>query len=110
MEQKQGRLKPDEAQELLETLAFQQAAETAVRGTQHSSRLARFKTGSWQVDVICKAKDTITASTPEELRIAIGNPAAAVIFLPQSAMITAEIIERICTESALEKFIVWENG
>jgi hypothetical protein len=38
------------------------------------------------------------------------KPETAVIFLPQTAMVTAEIIERICIESPLAKMIIWETA
>lgn len=100
-------LNPEEARELMETSAFQQVAETATRGLTHGSRRAHVSCGSWQASFISKAKDT-SAETPEELRKAMENLAAVVIFLPQTARVATEIIERICADSPLEKFIVWE--
>jgi hypothetical protein len=98
-----------EAAELLETLAFQEAAEGALHGRQHASRLARLPVGSWQAEIIGKSADIVTADTPESLRLAMAKPETVVIFLPQTAMVTGEIIERICAESPLSKMIIWET-
>ena len=98
-----------EAQELLETLAINHAASGAQHGLQHASRVARLKVNSWQADMIRGSSEIKTANNPPELRALMGDPEPAVIFLPQSAMITAEIIERICSESSLNKMIIWET-
>lgn len=99
-----------EARELLETLAVNHAADKSTHGLQHASRLARLKVNSWQADIIRSSPEIKTANNPPELRALMGDPEPAVIFLPQSAMITAEIIERICSESSLNKMIVWETN
>lgn len=98
-----------QAKDILETLAFQHAAEGAQQGRQHFSRLARLPAGSWQADLIRQSEDVHTADSPESFRAAMGLPDVAVIFLPQSAFITGEIIERICSESPLSKMIIWET-
>lgn len=99
----------NEARELLETLAVSHAADKSTHGLQHASRLARLKVNSWQADMIRGSSEIRTANNPPELRALMGDPEATVIFLPQSAMITAEIIERICSESSLNKMIIWET-
>lgn len=99
-----------EARELLETLAVNHAADQSQHGLQHASRLARLKVNSWQADMIRGSSEIRTANNPPELRALMGDPEPAVIFLPQSAMITAEIIERICAESSLNKMIIWETN
>lgn len=98
-----------QAKEILETLAFQNAAEGAQQGRQHHSRLARLPAGSWQAEMIRKSADVTVAESPETLRRAMETPEAAVIFLPQTAFVTADIIERICAESPLSKMIIWET-
>jgi hypothetical protein len=100
----------NQARELLETLAVNHAADGAQHGLQHASRLARLKVNSWQADIIRGTQEIKTANNPPELRALMGDPEPAVIFLPQSAMITAEIIERICSESSLNKMIIWETN
>jgi len=99
-----------EAMELLETLAFQEAAGSARHGFHHASRLARLPAGGWQAEMIRQAADVVVAEDAESLRAAMQKPETAVIFLPQTAMVTAEIIERICIESPLAKMIIWETA
>lgn len=99
-----------QAREILETLAFQDAAETAHQGRQHFSRLARLAAGSWQADMIRQSADVHTADSAETFRAAMAQPDVAVIFLPQTAFVTADIIERVCRESPLSKMIIWETG
>jgi hypothetical protein len=98
-----------EARELLETLAMNEAADFSQQGMQHASRLAKLKVNSWQADIIRGANDIAQAENPAELRGLMEDPDVAVIFLPQSSMVTAEIIERICAKSVLNKMIIWET-
>ncbi len=97
-----------EAMALLETLAFQEAAEGALHGRQHASRIAHLPAGGWQAEMIRQAADVAVVENAESLRAAMQKPETVVIFLPQTAMVTAEIIERICAESPLAKMIIWE--
>lgn len=99
-----------EAMDILETLAFQEAADGALHGKQHNCRLARLNPGSWQVEMIRQSGDVATVESATDFRTAMASPDIAVIFLPQTAMITAEIIERICSESPLSKMIIWETA
>lgn len=99
----------EQARALLETMAFQEMASTAVAGTSHGSRLARLKPGAWQAGILRHSAGVVEASDGVSLRRAMQHPGDAVIFLPQEAMVTAGIIERICAESGLAKFIVWET-
>ena len=96
--------------ELLETLAFQEAAEGALHGRQHNSRIAHLPADGWQAEMIRQATDVVIVEDAESLRAAMEKPETVVIFLPQTAMVTAEIIERICAESPLSKMIIWERG
>lgn len=98
-----------QAKDILETLAFQEAAESAQQGRQHHSRLARVPAGSWQAELIREAPDVALAESAEGFREAMAAPDNAVIFLPQSAFVTADIIEQICRESPLSKMIIWET-
>lgn len=99
-----------EARDLLQTLAVNHAADSARHGLDHASRIGRLRVNSWQADVIRGASDIRAANNPPELRVLMADPSAAVIFLPQSAMVTADIIDRICSESALAKTIIWETN
>ena len=98
-----------QAKEILETLAFQEAAEGAQQGRQHYSRLARLPAGSWQAELIRQSPDVTVAESPETLRRAMEAADSPVIFLPQTAIVTADVIERICAESPLSKMIIWET-
>jgi hypothetical protein len=98
-----------DAKEVLETLAVNMAAESSAHGLQHASRLAKLKPASWQAEVLRQAPDIKTALNAAELRAAMEDAAAAVIFLPRQAAVTAEIIERICAESPFSKMIIWES-
>lgn len=97
-----------EAREVLETIAVQHAADKSMQGSQHMSRLARLTPGSWQAEVIRNAPSARTAMNATELRELMGDPDVAVIFLPHKAAVNAGIIERICSESSLNKMIIWE--
>lgn len=99
-----------QAKELLETLAFQEAAETAQHGRQHYSRLARLPVGSWQAETIRQSADIAVAESVETLRAAMQSPEKSLIFIPHTAFVTASVIETICTESPLSKMIIWETG
>lgn len=99
-----------DVREILETLAIQNAADTARQGSQHGSRVARLAVSSWQAEIIRHSPEIKTALTPTELRALMGDPAHHVIFLPQAAMVTAEIIERICAEFSLNKMLIWETN
>lgn len=97
-------------QEILETIAFQDASGSAQRGTQHGSKLARLPVDSWQASVLRQSPDVMLAHSASELRGVMGDPEAAVVFLPQAALVNDEIIERICVESSLDKLIIWETN
>lgn len=99
-----------EARDLLETLAINHAADSARQGYDHASRIGRLKVNSWQAEILRNAHDIRAANNPSELRALMGAPEVAVVFLPQTAMVTAEIIDRICSESSLSKTIIWETN
>lgn len=96
-------------QDILEVMAFQEAAERAQQGLCHRSSICRLPVGSWQADMIRQAQTEDLVTTPADLRHAMENPDRAIIFLSHEAMVTEEIIERICVESSLGKMIVWET-
>lgn len=60
-----------EARELLETLAFQEASESALHGKQHASRIARLPVDSWQAEIIRQSSDIVIAESAESLRAAM---------------------------------------
>lgn len=94
--------------DILETLALHEATDSAALGMQHGSRIARIAPKSWQAEIIRSTVDRKMAMNPTEFRALMEDNAAPVIFLPHDAMITAEIIDRICRESPFNKMIIWE--
>jgi hypothetical protein len=99
-----------EARQLLESVAISHAADKSQQGLQHASRLARLQVGSWQADVIRNSPEIRSANNPPELRALMADRDVAIVFVPQSAMVTAEIIERTCAESSFNKLIIWEDN
>jgi hypothetical protein len=95
--------------QLLENLAFLDAADTGRQGTRHGSRVARVIPGSWQADIIRESASVETVFNPSELKAAMGKQDIAIIFLPQTAMITAPLIDEICATSPFDKTIIWET-
>jgi hypothetical protein len=96
--------------EILKTLAIHQAADRAAHGVQHGSRIARIEVGSWQAEIIRASSEIRSALDSDTLRALMGDRNIAVIFLPQEALVTAEIIDRICYESPFNKMIIWESA
>lgn len=96
------------ANKILEHLALQQATEGAQRGMYHGSLICLLPVGSWQADIIRKTPGIAQAQTPMELRQMMGMPDVSVIFLSSDAVVTRDVIERICKESALNKTVIWE--
>ena len=92
--------------DILETLALQEAVQTApLTGLGgHGSRIACIQSGGWQSEVI-RGMDGI-----EILRQLMSKPGLAAIFIPHTAIINGDIINRICRESGLDKLIIWETA
>lgn len=99
----------EDVDELLETLAFQEAAGTALPGLRHGSRVAKLPVGSWQGKVIQESSGVALARTPTEMRAQMKVSDVAVVFLPHDALLTAEAIDNICIESPHDKLVVWET-
>ena len=97
-------------EELLEQLALQAAAETMQAGMNHGSKICKLPVKSWQADKLRAADDVPNALDPADFRKMMKNPDVPVIFLPREAVVTREVIDRICRESALNKIIVWETA
>lgn len=96
--------------EILKTVAIHQAADSAQAGMEHASRVARFQVNSWQADIIRHSPEVKQANNAAELRALMSKSEGAVVFLPQQAAVTAEIIDGICRESPFDKLIIWENA
>jgi len=94
---------------ILEHLALQAAGDSAQHGPDHGSMVCRLPANSWQADIIRKSSDMPQALNPMELRRAMQDPALPVIFLSREAIVTREVIDRICTENPLNKMIIWET-
>lgn len=98
-----------DVRELLERMAFDQAAEGSPQLAANGCRICNVPAGGWQADMIRKATGVHTASNAQELRDALQNPDIPVIFLPRSALLTPSAIERCCQESLLNKVIIRET-
>lgn len=98
-----------DVRDVLETLAIHNAADNSRHGMHHGSRVARLQVNSWQAEIIRHSPEIKTAMNPAEFRALMQDPQHHVIFLPQSAVITADIIERICVENPLNKMVIWET-
>ena len=94
---------------LLQDLAVKHAADKSLQGMQHFSRLAKVAVGSWQADKL-RGSDIKSANNPTELRELMEDPDVSVVFLPHAAFVTADIIEKICVQSPLNKMIIWETN
>ena len=94
---------------ILEHLALQSAADSGAQGLDHGSTICRLPVKSWQADIIRKTPNMPQALNPAELRRAIQDPEVTVIFVPEEAIVTRDVIDRICVENSLRKMIVWET-
>lgn len=94
---------------IIEHLALQTAADAAAHGVEHGSKVCRLPAGSWQADVIRRTPDMPQARDPMELRQAMADPSKPVVFLSREAVVTREVIDRICVENPLNKMIIWET-
>lgn len=102
--------KAEEVRDILHTLALHQAADESELGAQHACRVARLQVNSWQAEIIRHSNEIATANDAAELKSLMADRDTAVIFLPQSAPVSAEIIDRICAESPFDKMIIWETN
>lgn len=103
-------LQEEERRDVLESVALEAAAQKARRSGGHGSRLARLPAGSWRAQVIRDAAATLVAYTPQSLRDAMTQREGYVVFLPRDAIVTEDVIEKICASSPFDKLVVWENG
>jgi hypothetical protein len=94
---------------ILELLALQGVSEGACRGPDHGSTICRLPVKSWQADILRTAPDVPQALDPMGLRKAMQDPGMPIIFVPEEAIVTREVIERICVENPLNKMIIWET-
>lgn len=100
----------NDMREILKTLTIQQAAGGAAQGTTHASRIAVLPVESWQAEILRHSPEVPQAKDTVELRALMGKRDVAVIFLPHTALVTADIIDRICYESPFNKMIIWEQA
>jgi rRNA-processing protein FCF1 len=103
-------METNDVNKLLETLAMHHAADKSQHGMEHASRVAKLQVNSWQADVLRNAAEIKSASNASELRELMADNEVPVVFLPQTAFISAEIIDRICRESPFNKMIIWETS
>lgn len=96
--------------EVLETLAFQQTAQSSKLAGAHNSRLARVLPDSWQARLFSGKPELRHVTSMRDLEAAMVEPNTPVIFIPDSVTIDASAIDRICTASGQDKIIIWEDG
>ncbi|HYD17623.1 MAG TPA: hypothetical protein VEF76_03995 [Patescibacteria group bacterium] len=94
--------------DVLQTLALHEATDAADAGVRHGSRIARIAPKSWQAEIIRTTVDLKSANDPASFKTLMDDRDVPVIFLPHDALITAEIIDRICRESPFNKMVIWE--
>jgi hypothetical protein len=94
---------------ILEHLALQRAADSARHSADYGSRICRLPAGSWQADIIRRNDAMPQARDPAEFRRAMKDPARPIIFLSREAVVTWDVIERICAENPLNKMVIWET-
>lgn len=95
---------------ILEHLALQDAVGEGHQVVGHDSRICRLPVKSWQADIIRETTGMPQALNPMELRRMMQEPDMPVIFLPDAAIVTREVIDQICAESPLNKMIIWETN
>lgn len=104
------KMSQQQAQEIIETMAFQHAAENAETAAGHSSRILRVEKGGWHGQVIAANPAIPHTLTAEAFKKAFDDIDMPVIFIPAAALITHEIVMRICRESGLDKIVIWEEN
>lgn len=95
---------------ILEHLALQRAADFAQQGIDHGCMICRLPAGSWQADIIRRTPHMPQARNPMEFRRVMKDPGMPIIFLSREAILTSEVIDRICIENPLNKMIIWETA
>ncbi len=95
--------------ELLEVLAFQQAA-TDAHSVGCNSRFARVVPDSWQARLFAQMPDVRHVSDLADFARAMAEPSSPVLFIANHVTIDAAAIARACAHSGHDKAIVWEDG
>lgn len=95
--------------EVLETLAFRQAAAGA-HTAGHNSRLARIAPDSWQGRLFRQLPEVRHVSDLSDFERAMGEAASPVLFIGDDVTIDAAAIARMSAASGLDKMIIWEDG
>ena len=96
--------------EILETLAFQQAAADARPGAGHNSRIARVAPGSWQARLLRQMPDLRHVADIDDCTRAMADASAPVMFISDEVTIDAAALARTCPASGHDKTIIWEDG
>ena len=96
--------------EVLETLAFQQAAAAANTAKRHNSRIARIAPDSWQARLFRQMPDLRHVADLADFERAMADAAMPVLFIGDEVTVDAAAIERICAASGHDKTIIWEDG
>lgn len=96
-------------QQLLETMAVQFAAERALPGTRHGSKLARIPVGCWQAATLAAMPDIAKAASLRELQEAMSLAEFPVILLPAPFQASEQEIDGVLAQSGLSKMVIWEK-
>ncbi|MDD9900144.1 MAG: hypothetical protein OXT65_04125 [Alphaproteobacteria bacterium] len=100
--------KPEVAHDVLEHMAFGQAADAARPSADHASRVVRLPHGCWQAKIIADSRDTITVRTVDECRAALEHLELAVIFVPHDAGLSHDRIADLCRVTSRSYLFVLE--
>jgi len=95
---------------ILEHLALQNATDHLQHGVEHGCMICSLPIRSWQADMIRNNPHMPEVHNPSEFRRAMKDPAMPVIFVPDTAIMTPDALERICRENPLNKMIIWERN
>ncbi len=96
--------------EVMETLAFQQAAGAASTGARHNTRIARVVPDSWQARLFRQMPELRHVRDIADCERAMAEAGAPVLFIGDAVTIDAAALARICAASGHDKTIIWEDG
>lgn len=96
--------------EILESLAFREAAAAVTPAAGHNSRIARVAPGSWQARLLAENADLRHVRDFDDLRAALADPAAPVLFIGDAVVLSAAALDRACAAAGLDKIIIWEDA
>lgn len=90
-------------------LVFQAVGDASLPSADHACRISRLKEKCWQVEML-RRSNMPQALNPSQLRHAMRDPLAPIVFIPREAVLTDESLASICRESSHGKMVIWETG